>query len=115
MVSTSPSFKADGPSCQVAATCTPPACGWPSTARLSNANTNRQEAVAPVPSWPSRAGRRRGGPSIRPVARTAWAVRPAARGDDLVGVYLALIAALTVPHALVVTVLDVREGLWRMA
>jgi Brp/Blh family beta-carotene 15,15'-monooxygenase len=34
-------------------------------------------------------------------------------GFGLVGVYLALIAALTVPHALVVTLLDVREGLWR--
>ena len=31
----------------------------------------------------------------------------------MIGVYLALIAALTVPHALVVTLLDFREGLWR--
>jgi Brp/Blh family beta-carotene 15,15'-monooxygenase len=33
----------------------------------------------------------------------------------MVGVYLALIAALTVPHALAVTFLDVRDGLWRQA
>ena len=35
-------------------------------------------------------------------------------GLGMIGVYLALIAALTVPHALVVTLLDCREGLWRL-
>ncbi len=43
----------------------------------------------------------------------AWLLRPTMRGGELLGVYLALIAALTVPHALVVTALDVRDGLWR--
>jgi Brp/Blh family beta-carotene 15,15'-monooxygenase len=45
----------------------------------------------------------------------AWLLQPSKRGGELVGVYLALIAALTVPHALVVTALDVRDGLWRRA
>ena len=44
----------------------------------------------------------------------ALIVRPAAaNGNQLVGIYLALIAALTVPHALVVAALDARAGLWR--
>ncbi len=43
----------------------------------------------------------------------AWVTRRHLDGFGLVGVYLALIAALTVPHALVVTWLDLREGLWR--
>lgn len=34
-------------------------------------------------------------------------------GSRLVGVYLVLIAALTAPHAAVVTLLDLRDGLWR--
>ena len=43
----------------------------------------------------------------------AFIVRPATGdGDRLVGIYLALIAALTVPHALVVAALDARAGLW---
>lgn len=46
----------------------------------------------------------------------AFVVRPAAGdGGALVGVYLALIAALTVPHALVVAALDARTGLWTEA
>ena len=47
------------------------------------------------------------------LAALASFLRPTMRGGELVGVYLALIAALTVPHALVVTALDVRDGLWR--
>ena len=47
------------------------------------------------------------------LAALAWLLRPTLRGSELVGVYLALIAALTVPHALVVTALDLRDGLWR--
>ena len=44
----------------------------------------------------------------------AFVVRPAAGdGGQLVGIYLALIAALTVPHALLVAALDARAGLWR--
>ncbi len=45
----------------------------------------------------------------------ALATRDRLGGDGLVGVYLALIAALTVPHAVAVTALDIREGLWRAA
>ncbi len=43
----------------------------------------------------------------------ALAVRHDPGGLGAVGVYLALIAALTVPHAAVVTLLDWYEGLWR--
>jgi Brp/Blh family beta-carotene 15,15'-monooxygenase len=43
----------------------------------------------------------------------ALCVRPLADRGRAVGVYLALIAALTVPHAVTVTLQDVRDGLWR--
>ena len=44
----------------------------------------------------------------------ALAVRHGPGGLGAVGVYLALIAALTVPHAAVVTFLDWRDGLWKL-
>lgn len=40
-----------------------------------------------------------------------WGRAPT-RVDSLLGIYLALIASLTLPHAVVVTVMDLREGLW---
>ncbi len=43
----------------------------------------------------------------------ALALRHRLDSAGMLGVYLALIAALTVPHAAVVTLLDLREGLWR--
>jgi len=43
----------------------------------------------------------------------AWRVPLNGSGEPILGVYLALIAALTVPHALVVTWQDLRDGLWR--
>ena len=45
----------------------------------------------------------------------ALAVHPGADKWRAVGVYLALIAALTVPHAATVTLQDARDGLWRPA
>ena len=43
----------------------------------------------------------------------AWRVPLSGPGEPLLGVYLALIAALTVPHALVVSWQDLRDGLWK--
>ena len=43
----------------------------------------------------------------------ALVTRPGADDGRAIGVYLALIAALTVPHAATVTLLDGRDGLWR--
>ena len=44
----------------------------------------------------------------------ALVVRPGGDEWRAVGVYLALIAALTVPHAATVTLQDARDGLWRL-
>jgi hypothetical protein len=33
---------------------------------------------------------------------------------QILGIYLSLIAALTVPHALIVSWLDERQGLWKL-
>ena len=40
-----------------------------------------------------------------------WGQAPT-RVDSLLGIYLALIASLTLPHAVLVLVMDLREGLW---
>jgi len=37
------------------------------------------------------------------------------RPEQLLGVYLVLLSALTVPHAVIVTFMDARQGLWRSA
>ena len=58
-------------------------------------------------AWPNTLG------ALVLLAALALVVRPgAADGHRLVSVYLALIAALTVPHALVVAMLDARAGFW---
>ena len=43
----------------------------------------------------------------------ALLVRPGTDAGRVVGIYLALIAALTVPHAVTVTLMDTRDRLWR--
>ena len=43
----------------------------------------------------------------------ALVLHPGADNGRALGVYLALIAALTVPHAATVTLLDARDGLWQ--
>ena len=53
--------------------------------------------------------------SLAMLGALALVTRHRLHGDGLLGVYLALIAALTVPHAAVVTWLDLREGLWTRA